>query len=289
MNYRWHAIATIGRRRIFETFISPSFYVAMSVGLLIGYFLVSGFVGAVDSSGLNFGLNPVYELLAKSLSGAFGDTYVLQLFSEGPFLFALHVSFLPFALYLAISGVFKFGFEKNIGALELLAYGPADGSSSFLAFLIRNILFSVFYLIVLLVFFLLLSLINNLALGPHFFYALILLFFLSLAIYAYGAFTSVLTNNSSVGVAFLGGILAFFAFIQMGSYTIISGYVKNLSSVLAGLIQWVSPLYYWNWGSAAMEHGDVPGLLASLFFLVALTLAVLVVSHFSMKARGIRD
>ena len=85
MNYRLHATATFSRRRIYETFISPSFYVAMSVGLLLGYFLVSGFVGAVDSSGLNFALNPVYELLTMALSGAFGDTFILQLFVEGPF------------------------------------------------------------------------------------------------------------------------------------------------------------------------------------------------------------
>ena len=289
MNYRWHAVKTISRRRIFETFISPSFYIAMSLGLVLGYLLVAGFVDSVDSSGLNYGLNPIYELLAKALSGAFGDTYVFKLFSEGPFLFALHVSFFPFLIYLALSGVFKFGFEKNVGALELLTYGPADGTSCFLAFVIRNILFSLVYLIVLLVYFVVVALINNLVLGPQFFFALILMLFLCLAVFAYGALTSVLANNSSVGVAiFVGGIL-FFALIQMGSFTIISGYVKSLSSALAGLIQWVSPLYYWNQGFSAVDYGNVAGLLINLIFLVGLTFVILLASHFVMTARGVRE
>ena len=288
MNYRLHATATFSRRRIYETFISPSFYVAMSVGLLLGYFLVSGFVGAVDSSGLNFGLNPVYELLTRALSGAFGDTFILQLFVEGPFLFALHAASLPFLLYLSVSAVYRFGFERSIGAVELLTYGPADGTSCFLSLLIRNILFSLLYLVVQLVFFLILSLLNNLALGPHFFYSLLLFFFLTISVFSYSTFASVLIDNSSGGVAFFVGLMVLFGLLQMGSFTIISGYVKNLSSVFAGLIQWISPLYYWAQGLTAADHGNTTGLLLSLFLNIALSAIVLLVSHFTIKARGIQ-
>ena len=96
----------------------------------------------------------------------------------GPFLFTLYVAFLPVLLYLAISSVFRFGLEKKVGALELLAYGPADGTSYFLAALIKDILMTAIYLVLLYLFLLIAALLNNLILGPSFYYSLIVLFFL---------------------------------------------------------------------------------------------------------------
>ena len=37
------AARVIARRRLLETFISPGFYIALTIGLLLGYFLVAGF------------------------------------------------------------------------------------------------------------------------------------------------------------------------------------------------------------------------------------------------------
>jgi len=289
MNDRWHATVTLAKRRIFETFISPSLYVAISAGLLLGFFLVSGFVSAVDSSGLNYFLNPVYELIARSLSGTFGSTYVLKLFAEGPYLFALHVAYIPFLIYLSISGVYRFGFEKNVGAMELIMYGPADGTSCFLAFILRNLLFTDLYSVILLLFFWITALVTNMVLGPQFFYALAMMFFLALAIYAIGSLTSVVSGNSSVGTALFAGILIFLVLIQMGSFTIVSGYVKSLSSVIASLVKWISPLFYWNTGLSSMDYGYVGGYLLNMVYLVVLAAVLLAVSHFIVKSRGVRE
>lgn len=289
MNERWHATITLAKRRIFETFISPGFYVAVTAGLLLGYFLVSGFVSAVDSSGLNYFLNPVYELIARSLSGVFGSTYVLKLFAEGPFLFALHVAYIPYLLYLAVSAVYRFGFEKNVGAMELVMYGPADGTSCFMAFLLRNIVFTVVYSAALLLFFWITALVSNMVLGPQFFYALVMMFFLALAVYAYGALTSVVSANSSVGTALFAGILIFLILIQMGSFTIVSGYVKSLTSVIASLIKWVSPLFYWNTGLSSIDYGFSGGYVLNMLYLVVLSAVLLIVSHFIVKTKGVRE
>jgi len=190
---------------------------------------------------------------------------------------------------MAISSVFRFGLEKNIGAMELVTYGPADVTSYFLAFLIRNIFFTLIYCAVLLGFFSLTALLNNLVLGPQFFYGLLMAVFLSVAVYAYGSLTSTLVDNASVGTAVFGGILVFLILIQMGSFTIASGYVRSLSSVISSLVQWVSPLFYWSQGFSMVEYGNVGGYLLNLIFLIGLSLVLVLASHFAAKSRGVRE
>jgi hypothetical protein len=289
MNQRAHATNVLAKRRILETLISPGFYVAQTIGLVLAYLLVIGFVRAIDSSGFNYALNPAYELIGRSLVGAFGETFVEKLFSEGPFLFTLYVAFLPVLLYLAVSSVFRFGLEKKVGALELLAYGPADGTAYFLAALIKDILMTAIYLAVLLLFLLIAGLLNNLILGPSFYYSLIILFFLSTAVYAYGIFASTLTDNSASAIAVFLGLILFFIIIMMGSFTIVSGYVRNLTSVFAWIVKWISPLFYWDLALRVIAVGNWGVYFLGIGLLLFLTAVILFVSHLTIKARGVRS
>ncbi|UCF97064.1 MAG: hypothetical protein JSV89_18100 [Spirochaetaceae bacterium] len=289
MNQRAHATTVLARRRILETLIGPGFYVAQAIGLVLAYLLVAGFVRAIDSSGFDYQLNTAYELIGRSLVGAFGATFVEKLFSEGPFLFTLYVAFLPVLLYLAVSSVFRFGLEKKVGALELLTYGPADSTSYFLAALIKDILMTAIYLVVLLVFLLIAGLLNNLILGPSFYYSLLILFFLSIAIYAYGIFASSLTDNSASAIAVFLGLILFFFIIMMGSFTIVSGYVRNLSSVFAWIVKWISPLFYWDLAVRFVEVGNWGMYFIGILLLLVLSAVVLLISHLTMKARGVRS
>ena len=52
MSHRLHATRVIARRRIQELLLSPGYYVAASLGLLLAYLLVSGFARAVEQAGL---------------------------------------------------------------------------------------------------------------------------------------------------------------------------------------------------------------------------------------------
>jgi len=288
MNQRAHATSVLAKRRILETLISPGYYVAQTIGLVLAYLLVAGFVRAVDSSGFNYTLNQAYELIGRSLVGAFGATFVEKLFSEGPFLFTLYIAFLPVLLYLAVSSVFRFGLEKKVGALELLAYGPADGTSYFLAALIKDILMTAIYLVVLLLFLFIAGLLNNLILGPSFYYSLVILFFLSIAIYAYGIFASSLTDNSASAIAVFLGLILFFIIIMMGSFTVVSGYVRNLASVLAWIIKWISPLFYWDLALRFVEMGNWGMYFIGVALLLLLSVVVLFISHLTIKTRGVR-
>jgi len=289
MSQRTHATNVLAKRRILETLISPGFYVAQTIGLVLAYLLVIGFIRAIDSSGFNYALNPAYELIGRSLVGAFGETFVEKLFSEGPFLFTLYVAFLPVLLYLAVSSVFRFGLEKKVGALELLTYGPADGTSYFLAALVKDILMTAIYLVVLFVFLLIAGLLNNLILGPSFYYSLIILFFLSAAIYAYGIFASTLTDNSASAIAVFLGLILFFIIIMMGSFTVVSGYVRNLASVFAWIVKWISPLFYWDLALRVIAVGNWGVYFLGIGLLLVLTAVILFISHLTIKARGVRS
>ena len=246
MSPRLRATAVIARRRILETVISPGWYVAQTIGLLLAYLLVAGFVRAIDSSGFDYTLAPAYDLIGRSLAGAFGSTFVSKLFAEGPFLFTLYVGFLPVLLYLAVSSVFRFGLEKKVGALELLTYGPA------------------------------------------FFSSLVILFFLCIAIYGYGILAASLTDNSASAIALFLGLILVFSIVMIGSFTVVSGYVRNLASVFAWVIQWISPLFYWDLALRFAEVGNWGLYALGALLLLVLAAAVLALSHLTMKVRGVR-
>jgi hypothetical protein len=288
MNYRLHATRVIARRRLQELLLSPGYYVAVSLGLLLAYLLVSGFAHSVDSSGFDYRLHPVYDLIGRSLEGAFGGTVVQKLFAEGPFQLVLYVAFLPVLLFLAASSVYRFGLERKVGAVELLAYGPADGTSYFLAFLLKDLLGTLLYLAALTGFLAVTAALHNLVLGPTFFQCLALLPFASAAVYAWGVFASTLTDNSASALAVFLALMVFFLLVFLGSFTIASGYVASLSTVFAWIVRWVSPLYYWDQALRSAEVASWPLYALNLALLLVVGAAVLAASHLILRARGVR-
>jgi len=288
MRERLHAAQVIARRQAFETLLSPGLYVTLSLGLLLGFFLVSGFSSAVDTAGFNPLRNPLYEMLTRSLSGIFGTTFTVKLFAEGPFTFALFISFLPVFLFLAIGSVFRFGQEKSAGAVELLAYGPADGTSYFIASFLKDAAITAGALLLIAGFLAICAGTGNLALGPLFGVSLPMLFLLSLATFAYGILCSILSGNASAALAAFLGIVAVFLLTLGGTLAIASDSVRTASSVAAAVVQWFSPFFYASLCVRAAQEGSALGILGSLGLLVLLAAALLAVSHFAIRRRGVR-
>src|SRR5208337_3175910 len=157
-----------------------------SAGLAIGWLLCAGFARAVDSSGFDPRLSAFWSFATRALSGGFGPVFVERLLSEGPFLAILAATFAPVFLVLAASSVFRFGLEKNAGAIELIVYGPADGTAYFIGTLIKDAALSAGALGLLTLYFLVIAAAQNLVVGPMFFAALPVVFLLALAIFAFG-------------------------------------------------------------------------------------------------------
>ena len=288
MRERVNATRVLARRKIYETLISPGFYVAEAIGLLLAYVLVSGFVDSIDSGGFNYQLYPLYELIGRSLKGAFGTAFFEKLFAEGPFLFVLHVAYLPVFLYLTVSSVFKFGLEKKVGAIELIAYGPADGTAYFAAGVVKDVVFALLHILVMIVFFGVSAGINNLVLGPSIFLSFILVFLLSISFSAFGVFASAISENSASAVAIFLGILLSFLIILMGSFAITSEYVHSLSSIISWILKWLSPFYYWDMGLRAIGGGGWVLFVLSIGLSLVLSVLVLSISHIVLKTKGVR-
>ncbi len=288
MKRRLHAALVIARRQAFETLLSPGLYVTLTLGLLLGFFLVSGFAASIDSAGFNPTLNPLYDALGRSLAGIFGSAFVGKLFAEGPFLFALVVSFLPVFLFLSISSVFRFGQEKTAGAVELLAYGPADGTSYIVASFLKDVAFTAASLLLIAAFLGAAAALGNLVLGPLFLTSLPVLFVLALAISAYGIICSVLSANASSALAAFLGILLVFLLVLAGSLSIASASVRTVASVAAAVLQWFSPFFYASLCFRAVQGGGAAGVLGGIGLLLALAAVLLAAAHLAISRRGVR-
>jgi hypothetical protein len=187
-----------------------------------------------------------------------------------------------------VSSVFKFGLEKNVGAVELVAYGPADGTSYLIASSIKDLLLTLAAIVVQLAFLAAAAALYNYVAGPGLFAAALVAFFLSLALSAYGSLASMLATNASSALALFLGIVAFFLVVLFGSFAIVGEYVRSLSTVLAYAVQWISPFFYGNLSLRAGAAGDPVGFIGGLALLAVLSVAVLAASHFIVRARGVR-
>ena len=283
-----HATKALLKRRIQETFISPGVYITQSISLFLAYFLIQGFIKSIGSSGFNPQLHPLYDLIDRLLQGAFGTAFSENIFSEGPFVFALHICFIPMLIYLSISSTFRFGLDKKIGALALFTFGPANATSYFLSALIKDIIMTLLHLLVLILFFVVCASSNNLVIGPMFFFSISLLFFLSISIFAYATMASTSASNPTSAVGIFVGIMILFLTILVGSFTIITGYVQTYLQKLATIINWISCFSYWSEGLRAADAKNWIVLIINLVLQLILSLIVITISHFIIKLKGVR-
>jgi len=288
VNYRINAALAIGRRRLLEAFIHPGYYVALAVSLAIGFAFVTGFVRSIDSSGFDYRLTSLYAFAGGILSGAFGDGVVANTFADGPYLFATNIAFLPVLLYLSMTSVYRFGTEKASGTIELLTYGPSDGTSYFLGSILKDMVLTVGTLLIFILFFALSAAVDNLALTQKLVSSTVLLLFVSLAVYSYGVLVSVLTDSASAGLALFMSGQVVLALSLIGSYAIVTGYVQSLSTVAAWVIQWFSPFYYWSLGTRASIGHDAVEYTIGVAGLATLSTVLLVASHYIIRFRGVR-
>jgi hypothetical protein len=289
MKTRFHAAQVISKRMLFEMFIHPWFYVFLAFSLAGGLSVVWTFVQSIGTSGIfRFSQEGLQDPSLRFLLSSFGSTFCEKIFREGPFFFALCYSSLPVFLYLSMSAAFTFGNERTAGAIELITYGPADGTSCFLALLMRNMAGSIIMLITLILFFFIAAFLNNIALGYIFFYTLLLIFFLFLSMYSYVIFASVLSNSSSSSLALTIFFYLFFFSLQIGSFQIVQQDVRQYVHSIFLVARWISPLYYWTKGIEAAGYGNIPGYFLSLLFLFLLSFVLLCASHFILKRKGVR-
>jgi ABC-type transport system involved in multi-copper enzyme maturation permease subunit len=288
MHERVHAMRVVARTQLKESLLSPGLYVALSLGLVIGWLLCSGFVQSIDSSGFDPRLNGFWDFATRALSGAFGPVFVERLLAEGPFLAILVASVSPILLFLAIGSVFRFGMEKATGAVELFAYGPADGTAYFLGSFIKDAILTAGAIVVLTPYFILLAAVQNLVIGPQFYAALPVVFLLSLSLSAFGILCSTIVSHAAAALALFLAIGVVFCGSMAGSLSASGSSVGAAAEVASTVLQWFSPLHYAAMCARGYGGGSVLGYAGGLVLLAALSAAVLVGSHLLIRRRGVR-
>lgn len=288
MSGRFRAARVIAVRQVVESLVSPGFYVILSLALALGCALSAGFAASVDTSGFNAKLSPLYDFVSRVIGGSFGASFQDKLFAEGPLGFALLVSFLPMLVYLAVSSVFRFGHEKNAGAVELIVYGPADGTSYVLAAFLKDMLLSLLSIAVLAAALAGAAAFTRLVPGRLFATVLLVLPLACLSIFAYGALCSILASNATSALALFIGIQFVFVLLLAGSFAIVSEQVRSASSVAAALLQWVSPFFYAGMCFRAAQSAQALVFAAGCALLLLLSAVILFAGHLAIGRSGVR-
>lgn len=285
---RIRAAGVITRQQLREVVASPGLFVALALGMVIAYVLCTGYVNAIDSSGFDPRLSPFWGFVVRALSSGFGPAFVEKLFAEGPFLAVLALAYAPVLLFICLGSVFRFGAEKNAGAVELLVYGPADGTSYLLASFTRDGITAACSLAVLALYFCVIAAAENLALGLIFLACVPIALLLSLGIFAYGALCSIIAEAPASGMAIFVGICLVFLLLLAGSSAVGTSAARAVAAPVSAGLQWISPFYYSALAFRAYEGGSLPGYLVGLGLLAALAAVLLAASHYAFRLKGVR-
>jgi hypothetical protein len=282
-----HITGILAKLNIKEALLSPGYAIAATISTLVGYLVIVGFVGAIDSHGFNPMVSPLFGNLVSALSGLFGTVMVARLFSQGPLLVALYASSIPMIAYCVSSSLVKYNLEKDVGAIELIMFGPTDHMAYSVALLIKDVVCIALYLVFLTVFFLITATLNNLLLGPAFGWSLLMLLFLSLAIGSYARLCSALADSGAGSLFLFYGLMIFFAFIYLGSFTVVSDYLRTFSEILSLIVQWVSPFYFSSIVLNGMEIGSAALVATGFLLILALSSVLLLVATHMEKRKGV--
>ena len=288
MNFRAHAVSAIGKTRLRETLIQPGFYIAAAVGLLVAFVVQYAFSLSVGSGGFEPSLNRLFEVVGRVLTSTFGETFVDELFADGPYLFALFAAFVPVYLYVVISSLFRSGMEKQVGAMELLTSGPADGTACYLAALVRDVTVTFIYLLALLGAFAAGSLFHNLAITPRVVLGFVQLLFVALLFFAYATFLGSATNGPISALISDIGLTLLFVLIYGAKYAVIGGGVRSVAASVGIVLEWLSPLHYWKLGAESAAMQQWTGVLLALIALAGLSGVLIVGSHLILSRKGAR-
>lgn len=305
MQRRTHAVVAVVRLKLREASLNPGYYIWLAIALAVVYFLARTFVAGVDGAGFVCGgaslhaaatdawatcyeRSPLYAIVGRAITAAFGVTFADSLLAEGPFQIGLLAAFAPPCVFIALATVLGQGLEKRVGAIELVTYGPADGAAFFIGTLVRDLILVVGTLLIISLFCLAVARGFNLALGSRFLPAALAYLLVAAAFLAFGLVANALVDGPAAATALLGTVGLVSGALFVASYALVGGYVASLSTVIAAAVQWVSPLYYLGLAYVAVSSGDTLGYLLSLLGLLGLIGVCVVGGYLLARSRGVR-
>ncbi|NCB01661.1 MAG: hypothetical protein EOM67_05785 [Spirochaetia bacterium] len=239
-----HHIIVMTKVHTKETLLNPSYYIAIVISLILGYLPIRSFLKAIGPQGFMLGNSPLFTNITGAMERLFSTLFVQNLFSEGPFLFALYVAYIPILAYVLISSIVTYHQHSEQSVIELLRCGPFRSSSYIISLFIKDLITMGLFAIYLIFFFFAVSRFNNLLLGPMFVYSLVSLLIVTLLVCAYGKLAMVIPYSTLASLFLFIGIIALFSLLQLGTYSIVSESIQTISSLLSMVVRYLSPFYY---------------------------------------------
>ncbi len=285
---RLRAVRVLGRRRVTEHVLAPATWVLAAFGLVLAFLLVSAFVRSVDSSGFDFSLHPLYEILYGIIGSAFGVTYVRQLFGDGPFALASLAAYAPMLLYLCFASIQRFGYERRSGVVDLVAAGPADVPSYLFSLGIADLMVLAAYLAVTGLFLGASAAVWNLAAGLTLVAYLLGLLFFAAALLGLALLVASIFRQPASAVALFLLIALALVFAEIASFAAPGGTPGSLAIAASWALRWLSPFYYVDLARMAVGSGETLRYFAALLGQAILCGAFVCGAYAAARSRGTR-
>lgn len=271
--YRWNTIRVTAKRELKSTLYGLGLYV-----VLFFIFLSVSYVGL---------RNALYSVTQNGL-------LVLPDPINRPFFVTIGLA----ATYLGLCSAIAISRERDQGTLEVLFYGPVDSISYVIGKYMQQMLTFCVVLLFTLINFGALSLVTNLGFSGSLIGILALSLFLASCMIAFGIFLSAITKRMMVSVVFFLGLVLFFlgfwvahAWVQSipgKDLTTILVYARVILDNLNSVVEWISPLAYFNRGSVAIGLGSGVGYLLSVVSSMVYSGLLLAFAVYAFNRKGVR-
>jgi ABC-type transport system involved in multi-copper enzyme maturation permease subunit len=262
----------LAKRELMSTLYGVGFYITIFATTLVAGFMLRNYLGSVGQVGMLITASPL----------------------DMPFFIAVVVC----SIYLALASATSIAREKDLQTIEILFYGPVDSISFILGKYIKGILGYLVVAVFLVFYFALTSGLANLGLAGRFWQTFLLSLFLVSCIVSFGILFSALTNGVRSSLLLFLGATGLLLAIQLAHRFLIGlssdtlsqpiVYIRNGISIIALIVRWVSPFYYFSEGIDAISLGSGTKYLVSSASSVVYSVVLLALSVAILRAKGIR-
>jgi hypothetical protein len=266
--------------------IRPLFSIAAALGVLLALFCVKEFTSVVSSAPLAFEDSGFYDAVTTILQNLFGEGILQKFFAEGPLFFGFLLAFSLFFVFLLLYSGYTTGYEKKAGIITLVSFGPSNTNLFLIATVVRNLVITCGYILVLFLFFTHAAAHYNLIVGKRFLISLLLVFFFSCSFYSLSVLLVALCDHPGTVVLLQTAAFAGLLFVDAGSLMLFDEYMQTFTGFVSTVFRWISPFYYLRLGLSRLQEGAASMVLLSILLQSLFSFLCLVSVHLLYRKRG---
>jgi ABC-type transport system involved in multi-copper enzyme maturation permease subunit len=235
------------------------------------------------------------SLVLKNYLNGIGDNNIL--IASDPLNFPLYISLVVISFYIAIISAIAISSEKDHGTLEVLFYGPVNRTSYLLSKYIADMTIFLFLIGLLIPYFIVVTMLTNLALSWSLLKGIGLSVFSASCIISFSLLVSTATSKMRNSVIWLVVLLGGFLSIQLTNGILLRMSVDALSPLFQYLrrtihlintgTEWVTPFAPLNKGIQAIVISNDQLYFGSILFALLYSLIFFAASVAVLRKKGV--